>query len=318
MRRRPTRAVAHKGESIAAPAAHFQAGIAHTRRVHPAETPEPPPWVAELPLKPGPPWLSMGVHPLDRDDWLVVDDRSADELALKDRLLTERHDEVFAALPGTEAAGSEVLELIQAWLAAHEGGRADGGGGGLHPLDRAGRLVQEDLCLLGSADGHYVLEAASLCFPSHWRLADKLGRSVAAIHAPVPHYATELESRVDTFMARLRTDRPVMRRNLSIHSHDDLFRPEPHESPASFAPDVSGLDQVWLRSERQTLVRLASTGAVLFTIKTQQCPMRALARRREVARALAVKLRALEPELAATGETVPFPPWLVPWLLDPS
>ena len=56
---------------------------------------------------------------------------------------------------------------------------------------------------------------------------------------------------------------------------------------------------MWLRSERQTLVRLPRTGAVLFTIKTQQCPMSVLAQRREVARALAVKLRALEPELAA-------------------
>jgi len=332
MRRRPIRAVAHKGESIAAPAADFQAGIAHTRRVPPAELPDPPPWVADLPLKPGPPWLSMGVRPLDLSDWLVLDDRSDAELALKDQLLRDRHHEVFAAVPGTEAAGAEVLELVGAWLATHahpepagpdgsrqpSGGTRSGGQQELHPLDRAGRLVQEDLCLLGSADGHYVLEAASLCFPSHWVLAEKLGRSVAAIHAPVPHYSAELESRVDTFMARLRADRPVMRRNLSIHSHDDLFRPDPHESPASFAPDVSGLDQVWLRRERQTLVRLPATGAVLFTIKTQQCPVRALARRPEVARALAVKLRALEPELAATGETVPFPPWLIPWLLDPT
>ena len=320
MRRRPTRAVAHKGESIAAPATHFQARIAHTRQVPLVETPEPPPWVADLPLKPGPPWLSMGVHPLDLDDWLVLDDHFAAELALKHRLLTERHDEVFAALAGTEPAGAEVLELIQAWLTTHAADHAPAPDqpGELHPLDRAARLVQEDLCLLGSSDGHYVLEAASLCFPSHWRLADKLGRSVAAIHAPVPHYATELEARVDTFLARLRTDRPVVRRNLSIHCHDDLFRPEPHESPDSFGADTSGLDQVWLRSERQTLVRLAGTGAVLFTIKTQQCPVRALARRREVARALAVKLRALAPELTVTGETVPFPPWLVPWLLDPT
>jgi len=160
----------------------------------------------------------------------------------------------------------------------------------------------------------YLLEAASLCFPSHWRLVDKMGRSVAAIHAPVPHYADELAARVDTFFDRLRPERPVVRRNLSIHSHDELFRPEPHESPSSFAPGVSGLDQVWLRSERQTLMRLARTDAVLFTIKTQQCPAAVLTQRPTVARALATKLAALEPELRATGETIPFPPWLVPWL----
>ena len=300
-----------------------------------------PDWLSELPLKPGPPWLSMGVRPLDLDEWLVVDDDFAAQLELKARLLAERHDEVFAARPGTEAAGAELLERIQAWLTTHvptEGsapaaepvpsrgdiGRPDGTGSPapapgalLHPLDRAGRLVQEDLCLLAPEDGRHVLVAASLCFPSHWRLADKMGLPVAAIHGPVPHYAPELEARVDTFFERLRPGRPVVRRNLSIHAHDDLFRPEPHESPDSFAPDLSGLDQVWLRSERQTLLRLDGTGTVVFTIKTQQCPVGVLAQRPDVASALAAKLRALEPELVASGETVPFPSWLIGWLLDP-
>ena len=105
-----------------------------------------------------------------------------------------------------------------------------------------------------------------------------------------------------------------MRRNLSIHNHDELFRPEPHESPRSFAPDPSGLDQVWLRSERQTLVRLPRTGAVLFTIKTQQCPASVLTQRPDIAHALATKLAAMTPTWPSTGETAPFPTWFVAWL----
>ncbi len=120
------------------------------------------------------------------------------------------------------------------------------------------------------------------------------------------------------FFERLRPERPVVRRNVSIHDHDELYRPEPHESSDSFAADVSGLHQVWLRSERQTLVRLPRTGGVLFTIKTQQCPVSVLAQRREVAWAMALKLRAMEPDLAARGETIPFPPWLIGWLLAPT
>ena len=147
-----------------------------------------------------------------------------------------------------------------------------------------------------------------MCFPSHWRLADKLGRSVAEIHGPVPHYADELADKVDRFFDRLTVEHPVVRRNLSIHSHDELFRPEPHESPDSFAPDARGVDQVWLRSERQTLVVLPASGAVLFTIKTQQCPASALAARPDIAHALAAKLTALTPDLTATGEPIPFPP----------
>ncbi len=105
-----------------------------------------------------------------------------------------------------------------------------------------------------------------------------------------------------------------MRRNLSIHCHDDLYRPEPHESPESFAPDASGIDQVWLRSERQTLVRLPRTEAVLFTIKTQLCPVTVLRLRPDLAGALAAKLAAEQADLGPRGDTIPFPPWLIPWL----
>ena len=257
----------------------------------------------------------MGVHTLDLADWLIRDERFAEEMALKERLLTTRPGEVFAARPGCEAASAEVRDLIEAWLAAHPGPQAPPPPPGLHPLDVAGRLVQEDLCLMVvGTDGRYRLEAASLCFPSHWRLHDKLGHSLATIHAPVPHYAEELAAKVDTFFDRLRVDHPVRRRNLSIHSHDDLFRPEPHESPASFAPDPSGVGEVWLRSERQTLVRLPTTDAVLFTIKTQQCRVAALAERPAIARSLAERLRSERHDLEATGGTIPFPLWLADWL----
>jgi dimethylamine monooxygenase subunit A len=277
----------------------------------------------------------MGLHPLDLDTWLVVDDRYEAELALKAQLLAERHHEVFDARTGSEAAGQEVLELVRAWLTTHGGsdlpppepvpqprrrdqhnGTGSRGGIELHPLDEAGRLVQEDLCVMVASpeSGTYLLEAASLCFPSHWRLAEKMGCSLAAIHSPVTHYDHELEARVDHFFDRLRPERPMRRRNLSIHNHDQLFRPEPHESPRSFAPDPSGLDQVWLRSERQTLVRLPRTGAVLFTIKSQQCPASTLAARPDIAHALARKYASWDHDSALTDEPRPYPVWFVDWL----
>ena len=172
--------------------------------------------------------------------------------------------------------------------------------------------------MVADADGRYRLEAASLCFPSHWRLHDKLGHSLATIHAPVPHYAEELAAKVDTFFDRLRVDRPVQRRNLSIHSHDDLFRPEPHESPASFAPEPSGVDQVWLRSERQTLVRLPAhrRGAVHHqdpAVPRDRAAGPPRHRRRAGAQAPGRARRIGRP-----GGTIPFPLWLADWLGTPS
>ena len=61
-------------------------------------------------------------------------------------------------------------------------------------------------------------------------------------------------------------------------------------------------------------MRLPRTDAVLFTIKTQLCPVTVLRHRPELAAALAKKLAAEQVDLAARGDTIPFPPWLIPWL----
>src|SRR3954452_13539789 len=81
-------------------------------------------------------------------------------------------------------------------------------------LERAALSVQEDLCvLLPDAGGRLVLAAACVCFPSHWRLADKIGLPVWDIHGPVPRYEDELARKVDTFIARLRPPAVMKRRN---------------------------------------------------------------------------------------------------------
>ena len=247
----------------------------------PAE--HPPDWLDELVLDAdGPPWLAMGLARVPEDEWLVVDGERPAELAERARLLAERHDEVFAALPGTEPAGEEVLGLVTEWLALR--GHDAAARAGVHPLEAAGRLVQEDLVLMVEHDDGHHLDAACLCFPSHWRLADKLGRPTTAVHQPVPGYEEELADRVDRFLARLRPGVVTARRNWSVHPSPALFAPEP---PPSFtgAP-------LWLRSERQTLRRLPHTGAVVFTIRVQQTPLATLASRPDVARRLAARLRA--------------------------
>ncbi len=248
-----------------------------------------PDWLEELALGPGPPWLAMGTHGLDLDTWLLADDDRDRDLAQKRALLDARHAEVFAAIdhPTVRAASREVLALVQEAV----GGEVDAS---LHPLDAAGRLVQEDLCLLVHRDGAPHLDAASLCFPSYWRLADKLGRPLSEVHEPVAHYAEELAARVDRFLERLSPGRAVWRRNWSIHDDESYFLPDP--TPPR---DVAVPDGLWLRSERQTLRRLEARDTVLFTIRTQQVPLAVVAQRPAVARALAATIEAWSPELAA-------------------
>jgi hypothetical protein len=242
----------------------------------------------------------MGLSRGREDDWLRPDEHRDAELAEKARLLAERHDEVFAAEAGTEDAGAETLALVRDWLVAHRPElTVPEVPGGVHPLEAAGRLVQEDLCLMVDRDGAPHLDAACLCFPSHWRLADKIGRPAAQVHGPVPHYDTDLAVRVDRYLTRLPTDVIGVRRNWMVHDSAALFAPVP-------PPAVKRRpDELWLRSERQTLRRLPRTGAVLFTIRVQQVPFGALAARPDVAAALAARIRAQPADLTEMNGLAP-------------
>jgi dimethylamine monooxygenase subunit A len=251
----------------------------------------PPAWLDELDLRGGPPWLSMGTRSLPErpgagDPRFVADEERDADLVRKEHLCATRHDEVFHALPEAWEASTEVAAVV----ATTVGVEPDPD---LHPLDAAGRAVQEDLCILVERSGVHVLVAGSVCFPSYWRLGDKVGRTMAEVHAPVPHYATELEARVERLLGRLRPGRAVWRRNWSIH--DD---PEYHLPSAGAPRPVVAPSELWLRSERQTLSRLPRSGAILFTIRTQQVPLGVLADRPDIADRMAAAIAAWSSELA--------------------
>lgn len=245
--------------------------------------------------------MTMGLSRVDASRWLVRDDQFDDYLALKRQLLAERHDDVFRALPGTEEASSEILRAI---LECQEDAirLSHTRESGVHPLEEAALLVQEDLCVV--VDGVFV--AGCVCFPSHWHLADKIGRSTAELHEPVHGYDLELSSRVDSFIDRLAPDHIAARRNFSIHEYEDLFAPD--LPPLGHVPPAAQ----WLRSEYETLRRFPRTGAVLFTLRTQQTQLGTL--EPEVRAKLAARLRA-EPEgLIGYRNLTERLPVLIDWL----
>ena len=276
-------------------------------------------WIDEIAFQPdGPPWLAMGLSRIDHDRWLLADQERPAQLALRRRLLAERHDEVFAAAPGTEAAAAEALALVDAWLDGHglehEAPVPPGDGRSVHPLERAGRQVQEDLVLMVPRDGSYHLDAAVLCCPSHWRLRDKVGGSAVAIHGPVPGYDVELADKVDRFLDRLRPGVLVARRNWSVHDDDALFAPDPPRHPVPVPADEVG-ERLWLRSERQTLRRLPQSGAVLFTIRVQQAPFAAFDHHVPAAHALAARVAAQPAPLTAMNGLAPHRDAVIDWLV---
>ncbi len=150
-------------------------------------------------------------------------------------------------------------------------------GDGSHPIEQAGLLCETDWCLLlPDGSGALVLAAASVCFPTRWVLADKLGKSVAAVHDPVSAYGSRLAGPVDRFMDRLGVGRPAWRLNWNLVDHPDLFQPTAGDPPE---PPVTGADageRVWLRVERQTFVRLPRSRAVVFGIEVHIDPLESI------------------------------------------
>jgi dimethylamine monooxygenase subunit A len=290
----------------------------------------PPAWTGEIEPVAGPPFLRMGTH-ASGDAWLTTTPGDAALLTEKRAVLAEHHEEAVAALPGTEPAAAAALAAVVAWRELREPAEPPAAAPrpdtafvtpSAGPLDTAGRLVAEDLCLLvpgttvgvAGAEGGWVLGAGSVCFPSHWRLRDKLGLPTAAIHGPVPHYADELAARVDRFLARLAPGRSVWRRNWTVHTSPELFVPEPAPPPDPPVTAEDAGERLWLRSERQALVRLARHRAVLFTIRTDQVRLGALRADPPLCARMADAVASWSPGLLAYrgGEAVRRP--LLGWL----
>jgi heme-dependent oxidative N-demethylase alpha subunit-like protein len=273
--------------------------------------------------------LTMGLLPLPAEAWIEIDGHFAADLAAKRTLLESRPGEVFAALPEAEAPASELLALLGRHLPQHHAAsfRRDGDRLAnlvtaeawdlahplLHPLDLAGRLVQEDLCLLLPQGEAYGLAGASLCSPNRWLLGEKIGQPLAVIHDPVPGYRATLQRPVDRFFARLTVEKPVWRLNWGITDDPEPFQPVPRAQALAPTPDTAG-QRLWLRVERQTLRRLAETSAVVFTIRTHITRLDAAIATAATAAELAAALREMPPATQAYKHIAPTRPALLAWL----
>jgi hypothetical protein len=256
--------------------------------------------------------LRIGTRRLAPADWLELDEGLAGETARKERLFAERSSDVYRAVPGSECACDETLELVTAHLVERHSRfyrretdalvrMADGracriADSSVPSLVRAGLLVHEDLCLLAPERNRYVLVAAFVCAPSHWRLADKIGKPLAAVHEPVPGYQEVLAASVDRLFDRLEPDALLWRSNWAIGTSRRLFEPERDPAELARAAELSAAEAgraLYLRVESQTLRRLERSRAVLFTIRVFIDPLEELAARPSAARDLAAAIRGL-------------------------
>lgn len=234
-------------------------------------------WLDELDFSVGPPWLRMGVSRVPASAWLLPCDPAQQQERVE--LLETRREAVVFALPEASRAIDELSALVASHLDLDDDAFV------WDSLGQIGCTVCEDFCVLLDSGSGLKLVAGLVCFPSHWVLAEKIGRSVSEIHEPVPGYEDELSRRVDTFLTRLGGG-VFARRNWSLQWSNALFSPggRGDRRPMPGSLGLAGIDSgAWLRSERQTFRTLPESGAVVFTIRTQLAPMVEVSRRPDVA-----------------------------------
>ena len=293
-----------------------------------------PPETVYLPFEAGPYRMVMGLTTVAEKDWFEFDALYPQELAERRRLLTDEHAAVFACRPEAEDAAWETLRVMAASLAGHrpawfglDGDRLTNrltgeawnlAQPGLHPLEVAGRLVQEDVCLIQVQDGVPVFTAAALCFPSRWRLSEKIGKPLADVHGAVPVYPERLAAPVDRFMRHLRDGHIASRLNWAVVDDPTLFQPTGKWKAGENAAitDENAGHRLYLRVERQTLRRLPASGAVVFGIRVHSYRMETVIRSPEVAGRLASAVRALPESIAHYKSLLPVRAALLGWL-DP-
>ena len=216
-----------------------------------------------------------GTRPVAPGDWLRRDERYAEQMALRDRLILDHREAVIATRPEGEEAIAELYDLVLAEVGARGDSfdRPDGVTVSLDPTDPVatiGRLAQEDFLIhLRGPDEHW-LAGGVLCFPSRWMLSEKIGRPLTGIHIPVPEYDDNIARRVQRLFDGVQPDRPIVRWNNLPYRSADLHNPQSEAiSKQTHAPATEAEGpRPFLRRERQCLRKLPVTQAVVFSIHT--------------------------------------------------
>jgi len=187
------------------------------------------------------------------------------------------------------------------------------------PLDAGTPLelaFEEDFALLDGDSG--TLPWLCVCTPSHWAPEDKLGHSLAAVHAPVADSA-RLQASAHALVA-LATGGGHWEREVWGLSPSPRHDQHPRRHPPTEWPPVHDLQAFaagcWLRTERQTFFPVGGgTRQAVFTIRVQLHPLVRAVDTRAKAQRLHDSLASMSEAVLAYKGLASAHPHLLQWLL---
>lgn len=209
-------------------------------------------------------------------------------VAERRRWLRSEPGKYAALLPPGEPLLAEVLQLAQGWNGVTRpanGAPVSDPARSRNPQQRAGsetgapiagapcsallalgEFWEADYLLLkAEADGEIRLYGGCLCFPSSWRLTDKIGKPIEFIHGPVPGLNKSIGPGIHKFLGGLKPGAASLRHNWGLARSAELNHHPDRNLPRLDADTPA--DEVWLRVEHQALAALPQSGGILFGIR---------------------------------------------------
>jgi hypothetical protein len=256
------------------------------------------------PVSDGKPFrLSMGLRELAIINWIEGGPDLVVQLADRNKLLNQNRNQVVQILPDHQLAIQYfTLKILDNLRNFHPNYQIDESNVTHRESNitvdikadiefvQLAKVIAEDLCLLEYKNGIWQLVAAVVLFPSRWNLLEKIGKNLDQIHAPVPGYDQALQPLMTDTFNKIKPERPVWRKNWSLHETSTLHEPFYKSSQAN-------VDNYWWRTERQTLTKSEDGKYILFTIRNRSEPFSWIKSDSYSAGQFAKTLATLSPEM---------------------
>jgi hypothetical protein len=158
-------------------------------------------------------WIAL--TKLEPDWWLELENTYIKRIEQRQRLFAEHGDGVLQALPGSEIATKELMEMCLQFLCARyphyfsldrdrmvfhnailntESNLKEE-----HPLHVLVNHIPEDFAIMlrNPETGFYHFRAGVICSALGWNVASKIGMQLHEIHAPIPDYKEKMQFSMD-------------------------------------------------------------------------------------------------------------------------
>ncbi|KAJ6155546.1 hypothetical protein N7470_006112 [Penicillium chermesinum] len=255
---------------------------------------------------------TMSLTKLETDWWIELENTYKSRIAQRKALYAKHGKAVLDALPGSELACKELMEMVLQFVCARYPQyfsvvdkrilqnrilETEQDIRSKPPLEILIDNIPEDFAIMLRDDqtGYYFMRAGVICSALGWNVGSKIGKQLHEIHAPIPDYKEKMQFSMDrcvmfllgrmTLQCKADSMEQVFHEDADGQAHptglvgsrgrEPLYMPpgDPHEALRLTQDPNLTLDECNLRVDWQTLRRLPISAGVVFNFKALFTPV---------------------------------------------